>query len=220
MLLETKEISIVNPSFKLDIAIPIRKSLSYVIFTRCIDLFLCSIAILPLLFVLICTWLINLLSSPGPLFYWQNRVGLNGEVFRIFKLRSMKVDAEEGVAVWAKENDTRITWIGKWLRKTHLDELPQIYNIFLGQMSIIGPRPERPEFTELLGDELPNYHLRHLIKPGVTGWAQIHQMYSASVEETDEKLDYDLYYLIHRNWMLDLYILCRTVILVVNLRGR
>lgn len=222
MFFKTEELSdtVVSPSLTLDFAIPVGKSSTYTIFSRTIDLLLCSLALLPLAFVLVSTWLINLLSSPGPLFYWQTRVGLNGTEFKILKLRSMKVDAEKGGAVWAKENDPRITWIGKWLRMTHLDELPQIYNVFLGQMSIIGPRPERPEFTKLLLDELPNYQFRYLMKPGVTGWAQIHQMYSASVEESSSKLDYDLYYLIHRNWMLDIYILVRTLVLVLNLRGR
>jgi len=195
-------------------------SIVYSAFRRLVDLIICCIAIIPLLLLIPFVWFCNLFTSPGPIFYWQNRVGLNGAVFKILKLRTMRIDAEMKGISFTSKNDPRITWLGKWLRKSHLDELPQVYNILLGDMTLIGPRPERPEFTKELEKELADYQLRHLIKPGITGWAQIHQMYSANMEETAIKLDYDLYYLIHQNWLLDIYIMLRTAMLVFTFRGR
>ncbi len=199
---------------------PIYKSIFYQCFLKLVNLLFCSISFLPLLVLIPVISIINKLTDPGPLFYWQDRIGLNGKVFRILKFRTMKVDAEVNGPQWTKLSDNRITWFGRILRESHLDELPQCYNILMGQMNLIGPRPERPVFAKRLTKKIPNYNQRHLIKPGLTGWAQIHQMYSASVDETSTKLDYDLYYLIHRNWILDLYIMARTMGLVVNFRGR
>jgi len=149
-------------------------------------------------------------EDSGPVFYSQTRVGKNKQNFTLHKFRSMKVNAENDKAVWAKKDDPRITWIGHWLRKSHLDELPQMINIIKGDISLIGPRPERPEFVQKLEQEVPYYHLRHIIKPGFTGWAQIKFRYGRSVMDSKEKLEYDLYYIKNRNLLLDLGILLKT----------
>ena len=151
------------------------------------------------------------LDSAGPVFFKQVRVGQRGRLFRICKFRTMGVDAEKDGARWAAENDARVTRVGRYLRKLRLDELPQLLNILRSDMSLVGPRPERPEFVHRLEHLLPHYRLRHLIKPGLTGWAQIQYGYGASVAETYRKLCYDLYYLKHRSLELDLAILIRTV---------
>ena len=191
----------------------------YAIFRRTLDIVFSLLGGVALLFLIPFVWLANLTTSPGPLFYWQERVGLSGQPFRMVKLRSMHVNAEANGVQWAEKDDSRVTRIGRILRKTHLDELPQAYNVLRGEMSIIGPRPERPEFTALLTEQIPNYQTRHLVKPGITGWAQVNQEHSASVDETRTKLDYDLYYVHHRNWRLDMRILIRTIGAIVMLRG-
>lgn len=195
-------------------------AITYTLFRKILDLLICCVAILPLLLLIPFVWCVNYFTSPGPLFYWQNRVGLNGTVFRMLKLRTMQVTTEPITINFTAENDPRITKIGKWLRKSHLDELPQVYNIFLGQMTLIGPRPERPEFTKIFDTEINYYKYRHLVKPGVTGWAQVNQMYSASLEETITKLDYDLFYIQHRTWQLDFKILWLTFQLILLGKGR
>ena len=152
------------------------------------------------------------LTSRGPVLFSQDRVGLNGKVFRIFKFRSMVVDAEAATgAVWAKKNDPRVTTFGKLIRKTRLDELPQIFNVLRGDMAIVGPRPERPEFVTVLTEQIPFYRQRHSVKPGVTGWAQINYKYGETIEDTIVKLEYDLYYIKNLSPSLDLYILLNTV---------
>ena len=144
------------------------------------------------------------LDSRGPVFYRQKRVGKNGRLFRIVKFRSMREGAEEDSGpVWAKTTDPRATRVGRILRKLRLDEIPQFINVLRGEMNFIGPRPERPEFVEQLGEMLPYYMQRHLIKPGLTGWAQIRYRYGASVEDTMQKLQYDLYYVKNRSLLLD-----------------
>jgi exopolysaccharide biosynthesis polyprenyl glycosylphosphotransferase len=150
------------------------------------------------------------LEGSGPVFYSQIRVGQNGRPFRIHKLRTMSVDAEAGGARWAERRDPRVTAVGKILRKTRLDELPQFWNILKGDMSFIGPRPERPEFVSGLAERIPFYPTRHLAKPGLTGWAQINYPYGAGLEDARNKLRYDLYYLKHASPELDLHILIRT----------
>jgi len=164
-------------------------------------------------------YFLKILFGYDSLFYKQKRVGLAGKTFDIYKFRTMVSNAETGIPVWTKKNDPRITKIGHLLRKTHLDELPQILNILKGDMSLIGPRPERPEFTIGFEKNLPDYHLRHRIKPGITGWAQVNQMYCAGEESTKIKLAYDLYYITHRSWTLDLQILFKTIKVVLSLRG-
>ncbi len=165
------------------------------------------------------------LGSKGPIFYKQKRIGKNGRIFELVKFRSMYAKsrdggAENGKAVWAEINDPRVTNLGKILRKTHLDELPQLINILKGEMSIIGPRPERPEFEKELAEKIPYYNMRHLITPGVTGWAQINYPYGASIEDAKEKLEYDLFYLKNRSPFLDAVILFKTARIVLSREGR
>jgi exopolysaccharide biosynthesis polyprenyl glycosylphosphotransferase len=161
------------------------------------------------------------LDSPGPVFYRQTRVGKAGRVFELLKLRSMIPDAEgDGKPVWADANDSRITRVGTVLRKTRLDEMPQFYNVLKGDMSLIGPRPERPEFVAELAERIPFYRARLAVRPGLTGWAQTRFSYSSSVEDSIVKLQYDLYYIKHQSLYLDLLIFLRTFGVVVALKGR
>ncbi|MFA5173423.1 MAG: exopolysaccharide biosynthesis polyprenyl glycosylphosphotransferase [Candidatus Paceibacterota bacterium] len=149
--------------------------------------------------------------SPGPALYSQTRVGRNEKEFTLYKFRSMKKDAEKNGPEWAKQKDSRQTRIGSFLRKTHLDELPQLWNIFLGDISFVGPRPERPEFVKNLKEIIPFYETRHILKPGVTGWAQINYRYGSSIEDAYEKLEYDLFYIKHRSLGKDLSIIIKTI---------
>ena len=161
------------------------------------------------------------LDSPGSVFYWQTRVGLNGKPFRIVKFRTMKQDAEAATgAVFARHNDSRITRLGRILRRVRIDELPQIYNVLKGDMSLIGPRPERPEHIARLEKRIPFYHARHIVKPGLTGWAQVRYQYGASDEEAVVKLQYDLYYIRHQSVSLDINIFVRTIGKVLRMKGR
>ena len=156
----------------------------------------------------------------GPVIYRQIRVGLNGEDFEILKFRSMGVDAEkDGVAQWAQSNDNRITKVGSFIRKTRLDELPQLYNVLRGDMSFVGPRPERPQFVSELAKTIEYYEMRHHVKPGITGWAQICYPYGASEEDAREKLQYDLYYLKNYSLFLDTTILLQTIQVVLWSKG-
>lgn len=159
------------------------------------------------------------LSSPGPVFFRQQRVGLRGRLFTIYKFRTMRRDAEAHGAVWATKDDPRITRLGRFMRKTRLDEIPQLWNVLCGDMSFVGPRPERPEFVQWLSNEIPYYDLRHMIRPGLTGWAQVRYQYGATLEETKRKLEYDLYYLKHLSMGLDLMILFETVKTIILRRG-
>lgn len=161
------------------------------------------------------------LSSRGPIFHTQIRVGLHGKPFRIIKFRTMRIDAERaGEALWAEPDDPRATSVGHWLRRTHLDELPQFWLVVNGNMSLVGPRPERTEFVRELETRLPLYRARYSMRPGIAGWAQIHYPYGASIEDALAKLRYDLYYV--KNWgpLLDMAILIRTVARVFGFRGR
>ena len=156
----------------------------------------------------------------APVIYRQRRVGSRGREFDVLKFRSMGLDAEaDGKAVWAQEDDPRVTRVGAILRKFRLDELPQIFNVLSGQMSIVGPRPERPEFVERLAEEVPYYSERHTVKPGVTGWAQLKYSYGASKEDAIEKLRYDLYYVKNHSLLLDLIILLQTVEVILWRKG-
>ena len=150
------------------------------------------------------------INSRGPVIYKQKRIGKNETVFSLYKFRSMVDKAEKDGAVWADENDTRITVVGKILRNLHLDELPQLVNVLKGEMSLVGPRPERPEFVQELKRSIPYYSFRHIMKPGLTGWAQINFPYASSMEESHEKLEYDLYYISRGNWLLDIRIILKT----------
>jgi len=159
------------------------------------------------------------LSSPGPIFFKQTRVGLRGREFSVIKFRTMAQDAEAGGAKWATKNDPRITKLGNFMRKTRLDEIPQLWNVLRGEMGFVGPRPERPEFVRWLETEIPFYDLRHIIRPGITGWAQVRYRYGASLEETKRKLEYDLYYVKHLSIGLDLLIMFETIKTIILRRG-
>ncbi|MBV9224328.1 MAG: sugar transferase [Acidobacteriaceae bacterium] len=160
------------------------------------------------------------LSSKGPIFYRQRRVGINGRVFTVYKFRSMYADAEARTgAVWASKDDPRITPIGKWLRKLRLDELPQFWNVVRGDMVIVGPRPERPEFVDVLAQQIPYYRQRLAVKPGITGWAQINHKYGDTELDAMIKLEYDLYYIKHVAPALDFYIIFHTVKVMLLSRG-
>ncbi|HSH04648.1 MAG TPA: sugar transferase [Anaerolineae bacterium] len=200
-----------------------QSSPSYRLFTllkRMIDIIGALCGLLILLAVIPVITLLNALFSPGPLFYRQVRVGQGGVPFTIIKFRSMTTDAENGKAVWASSNDSRVTRVGQWLRRTHVDEIPQVINVLRGQMSLVGPRPERPEFVTLLSQKIPYYRMRHSVKPGVTGWAQVHQDYGDSIESTQTKLEYDLFYIKNASTILDSQIILRTIVKIFGLHGR
>jgi lipopolysaccharide/colanic/teichoic acid biosynthesis glycosyltransferase len=155
--------------------------------------------------------LLVFLTSPGPVIYRQTRVGQYGEPFTLYKFRTMRNDAEKNGAQWASgAGDPRVTALGKFLRASHLDELPQLYNILRGDISFVGPRPERPEFVRNLKEEIPYYEVRFLIKPGVSGWAQLNHRADLTLDDVKQKLQYDIYYLKNRSAILDLAIILRT----------
>jgi sugar transferase (PEP-CTERM system associated) len=159
-------------------------------------------------------------TSYGPVLYHQTRVGRNGHLFTVHKFRSMRIDAEAKTgAVWARPNDSRVTRVGGFLRRTRLDELPQLWNVLIGEMSLVGPRPERPEFVQALTKQIPFYGERHTVKPGLTGWAQVRYTYGASVEDALEKLQYDLFYIKNLTLSLDMLIVFNTIKTVVLRRG-
>jgi exopolysaccharide biosynthesis polyprenyl glycosylphosphotransferase len=152
----------------------------------------------------------------GPVVYRQERIGIRGRPFTVYKLRSMAHNAEkDGQATWASKDDTRITRVGKHIRRMRIDELPQLLNVLKGEMSFVGPRPERPEFVAMLTDQIPYYAVRHSVKPGLTGWAQVRYSYGATVEQSVRKLEYDLYYVKNHTLLLDLLILLETVRVVL-----
>ena len=151
-------------------------------------------------------------SSRGPILYGQKRVGLNDRVFTVYKFRSMYANAEAKTgAVWAQKGDPRITPVGRWIRRLRLDELPQLFNVLKGEMAMVGPRPERPEFVKTLTEQIPYYRQRHCVKPGITGWAQINYKYGATLEDTVMKLEYDLYYIKNLAFTLDIFIMFHTL---------
>ena len=192
----------------------------YLFFHRILDLLFSFIGIL--FGLLISPFIIigNLIGNRGPLVYTQIRVGRNGKHFRIYKLRSMVVHAEKMGAQFAEKNDTRVTRFGKFLRRSRFDEIPQFFNVIKGDMSVIGPRPERPVFVEELSEKIPFYEVRHLVKPGVTGWAQVNANYGSTHEHALEKLQYDLYYIKRRSIFLDITIVIKTLSTIVFFRGQ
>jgi exopolysaccharide biosynthesis polyprenyl glycosylphosphotransferase len=160
------------------------------------------------------------LDSPGSVFYSQERVGRGGKVFHCHKFRSMFQDAEADIGpTWAGNDDPRITRVGRFLRVSRLDEIPQLWCVMRGDMAFVGPRPERPEFVDWLKQEIPYYSRRHLVRPGITGWAQVNYKYGNSMEDAKEKLEYDLFYIKNASIGLDLWILAQTVKTVLHLRG-
>jgi sugar transferase (PEP-CTERM system associated) len=192
----------------------------YLAVKRLIDL-VCALALLLVTApILLAIALVIRLESPGPVLFRQERVGQHGQPFTLYKFRSMVENAESSGALWAQKNDARVTRVGRFLRRTHLDELPQAWNVLRGDLSFVGPRPERPCFVELLREQIPFYELRHYVKPGITGWAQVCYPYAASVEDSYEKLQYDLYYAKHVSLALDLSILFRTATHVLTGQGR
>ena len=161
------------------------------------------------------------LDSPGPAIYRQPRVGVGGRIFMCMKFRSMRADAEcDGVAKWATKNDPRITRVGSFMRKTRIDELPQLVSVLIGEMSLVGPRPERPSFVDQLKESIPFYELRHSVKPGVTGWAQVRYHYGASLEDARRKHQFDLYYVKNNSLFLDILVLIETVSVVLFHEGQ
>jgi exopolysaccharide biosynthesis polyprenyl glycosylphosphotransferase len=170
--------------------------------------------------VILATAVVVRLSSPGPVLFRQTRTGKNNIPFLLYKFRSMYVDAEARTgAVWAQENDPRVTPVGRALRKYRLDELPQLFNVLRGEMAIVGPRPERPEFIQMLAKEIPFYMQRLAVRPGITGWAQINYRYGNTVEDTVMKLEYDLYYIKNFSPQLDFYVMFHTVKTMLLTRG-
>jgi exopolysaccharide biosynthesis polyprenyl glycosylphosphotransferase len=192
----------------------------YEVIKRLIDLFCALIGALIFILITPIISLAILLDNGTPIFFKQKRVGKFGQEYEIIKFRTMHRDAEmDGKARMATENDERVTRLGRFLRKSHLDEFPQFLNVLRGEMSMVGPRAERPEFVDHLQTRIPFYRARLFVKPGVTGWAQINQRYASNIEETGVKLEYDLYYIKHQNLLLDIFILLRTIGLVFGLKG-
>lgn len=188
---------------------------------RLIDILMASIGLLILSPLLPFISLAIIFDSGFPIFYTQKRMGRNGILYDIYKFRTMRQDAEaNGQPQWAEENDRRATRVGLLLRKTHLDEFPQFINVLKGEMSIVGPRAERPELVEWFQQHVPFYRARLLVRPGITGWAQVNQQYASTIDETIEKLEYDLYYIKHRGLMMDLRTMLRTPAMILGLRGR
>jgi exopolysaccharide biosynthesis polyprenyl glycosylphosphotransferase len=212
-------VSVINESWFLENLQEFNK-LGFEIFKRALDvtaaLILGTIALLlgPLIAVAI------KLDSKGDVLFRQTRTGKGGREFRLIKFRTMTQDAEAHGAQWASERDNRITRVGAFMRKTRIDELPQLWNVIKGEMSLVGPRPERPEFVEKLAESIPFYGARHLVKPGLTGWAQINFRYGASIDDSMEKLQHDLYYLKNRSVSLELSILLKTIGTVLRYEGR
>lgn len=187
---------------------------------RLVDMVLATLILLVLSPLMLLIAVLIKLDSPGSIFYRQVRTGLHGRLFKVIKFRSMSQNAEQQGAQWASKRDSRITRVGHWLRLTRMDELPQFWNVLRGEMSIIGPRPERPEFDQELAREIPYYSIRYLVTPGITGWAQVMYPYGASVEDAYEKLSYDLYYIKNFSFWLDIAIMLKTIRVMVLGKGR
>ncbi len=187
---------------------------------RLIDVVFSIILMFVLLPLMVFVGICIILDSRGPVLYGQMRTGLNGKEFMLHKFRTMVKDAENKSVQWAQQDDPRVTRVGRILRSMRIDELPQLWNVLLGEMSFIGPRPERPDFNRHLEKTIPYYDLRHLVKPGITGWAQVMYPYGASVDDAREKLQYDLYYIKNYSLMLDLVIATKTIRVVLFGQGR
>jgi sugar transferase (PEP-CTERM system associated) len=186
---------------------------------RMLDLALALIGLVVAAPLMLLTAIAIRLDSRGPIVYRQERVGEHGRIFTLCKFRSMRADAERGTPVWARDNDDRVTRVGRVIRLTRLDELPQLWNVLRGDMSLVGPRPERPYFVQQLAAAIPFYMARHAVKPGVTGWAQVKYRYGSSIEDAMEKLRYDLYYIKHLSIIFDLTIVIDTVKVILSGKG-
>ena len=191
----------------------------YLMRKRFADLFISSILLFLSIPILILSSLLIFIEDQGPIFYTQKRVGLKGKNFKIFKLRTMRLNSENGKAIWATEKDPRITRIGNFLRKSRIDEIPQLWNVIRNDMSLIGPRPERPELENNLLKELPAFSLRSYVLPGLSGWAQVNYPYASSLSESEMKLSFDLFYIKNASFFLDLIIFFKTIKLVINRKG-
>ena len=187
---------------------------------RIIDAILAILFFIPLVILAPLVAIAIKINSSGPIFYRQKRVGKNGKIFEIIKFRSMTNNAERDGAKWAEKNDKRVTFVGNILRKTRIDELPQILNVLKGNLSFVGPRPERPEFISDLSEKIPHYKMRHIVKPGLSGWAQINFPYGSSVDDSMQKLQYDLYYIKNRSLVLEVIIILKTIMTVLRREGR
>ncbi|CAN5137825.1 exopolysaccharide biosynthesis polyprenyl glycosylphosphotransferase [soil metagenome] len=192
----------------------------YRFFHRIFDIFAAVVGLLLCVLLIPFVWFGNLAGNRGGLFYRQERIGKNAIPFEIVKFRTMPHNSELNGPQWTDINDTRIPWFGRFLRRTRIDEFPQFYNIIRGEMSVIGPRPERPKFVKELSEMMPFYKTRHIVKPGLTGWAQVKANYGSSHDDSLEKLQYDLYYIKHRGLFLDLNILLKTFSTVIFFRGQ
>ena len=193
-----------------------RQNLLRLAVKRCFDVIVSAMLLVVTLPVVAIAALLITAEGAGPVIYRQERVGLRGRTFTVYKLRSMARDAEkDGRAAWASVNDARITRVGRLIRRSRIDELPQLLNVLKGEMSFVGPRPERPEFVAMLMEQIPFYAVRNSVKPGLTGWAQVRYSYGATVEQSVRKLEYDLYYVKNHTLLLDLMILLETVRVVL-----
>ena len=186
---------------------------------RLLDAVLSTVALFILLPLMILVAVLIKLDSPGPVFYRQLRVGLQGVCYEILKFRSMHMDAEKEGARWATLNDARVTRVGRWMRRWRIDELPQLINVIKGDMSLVGPRPERPTYVQRLKESIPYYDLRHTVRQGLTGWAQIRFRYASSEEDSHLKLQYDLYYVKNLSLRLDVRILLETIRVIFSGKG-
>ncbi len=192
----------------------------YLFFVRMGEIIFSAVGLMGIMLILPFILILNVFANKGVLFYTQERVGKNGKPFNIIKLRTMVKDAEKDGAVFAQKNDMRITPFGRFLRRSRIDELPQLINVLKGEMSVIGPRPERAYFVEKITDVMPLYPTRHAIKPGLTGWAQINYKYGDSIEDSIEKLKYDLFYIKRRNVFIDINIVVKTIGTIIFYKGR
>ena len=186
---------------------------------RMVDVTIASVSLLTMAPVLVIVALLIKLDSPGPILYRQSRVGFGSQPFMMIKFRSMVNDAEVSGPRWAQENDHRVSRVGRWLRKSRIDEIPQFINVLKGEMSVVGPRPERPVFVEALRKEIPYYDIRHTVRPGITGWAQVMFGYAASQEDSHRKFQYDLYYIKNLSLWLDLRTMMKTIGVLVRGEG-
>jgi exopolysaccharide biosynthesis polyprenyl glycosylphosphotransferase len=185
-----------------------------------INLVVAAIGIVAAMPIMLLTALAVRLTSAGPVLYRQVRVGMDGLLFTLYKFRSMRADAEAATgAVWASKDDPRVTPVGRIIRKLRIDEIPQLFNVLKGEMSMVGPRPERPEFVQALSEKIPYYRQRHCVRPGITGWAQVNYKYGDTLEDTVQKLEYDLYYIKNMSPSLDCYIIFLTIKAILLSRG-
>ncbi|NNK72750.1 MAG: exopolysaccharide biosynthesis polyprenyl glycosylphosphotransferase [Flavobacteriaceae bacterium] len=196
------------------------KNQLYQIFSRTLDIVVSVIGLIFMVILIPFVLLGNLIGNKGPLFYTQERVGKNGRPFKIIKFRTMVTHAEADGAKWAEANDSRVTPFGRFLRNSRIDELPQFLNVIKGQMALIGPRPERPIFVKELSEVIPFYETRHVIKPGLTGWAQVKMRYGSSVDDSLIKLQYDLFYIKRRSFFLDVNVIFKTISTILYYRGQ